>query len=113
MVSASTLQACAERIVGVAPGTLGPLPASRAVPELGERLAARNLGLVRVAEPEAFAWPGHWIAILETADGSHRAVVLFGVPSGPLDREDADVGRVVDGYVIAPLDLHRVHGEGA
>jgi MOSC domain-containing protein YiiM len=113
---ASTLQACAERIVGEAPGTLGPLPVSRAVADLGERLAARNLGLVRVADPAAFAWPGHWIAILGTAAGTERAVVLFGVPSGPIEAGDlpADgVVEIVGGYVIAPLDLHRGHEAGA
>jgi MOSC domain-containing protein YiiM len=88
----------------------------RAVAGLGERLATWNLGLIRVADPAAFAWPGHWIAVLEAAGGARRAVVFFGVPSGPLEDRDAAVavdGTIVEGYVIAPLDLDEAHGAEA
>jgi hypothetical protein len=67
-------------------------------------LAERNLGLVPIAEPASFDWPGQWLAIL---DG--HGVVMFGSPSGPwLDpagayREDATIEA---GWMLTPLDLH-------
>ena len=82
---------------------------------LGERLAEVNLGLVRVADPERFSWPGRWIAVVETAGGVRRGVLMFGVPSGALDPADAVAlreGTVVAGYLIAPLDLEQPHGAG-
>jgi hypothetical protein len=45
-------------------------------------LAGRGLGLVPVADPRAFAWPGPWIALQGSAGGGRRAVVMYGVPSG-------------------------------
>jgi hypothetical protein len=74
----------------------------------GQWLAERNLGLVPVAEPAAFAWPGQWLAIVDAPDGAH-AVVMFGSPSGAwLDPAGAYRGRagVVAGWIVAPLDLH-------
>jgi hypothetical protein len=83
---------------------------------LGEHLATWNLGLVRVADPATFAWPGHWIAVVEAPDGARHGVVFFGVPSGPLEDRDAAVAAgaaVVEGYVVAPLDLHGPYGVDA
>ena len=94
----------AGRIAGI---PIGELDATRAMASLGERLALANLGLVRVADPARFAWPGYWLAI--TAEG--QPVLMFGVPSGPVELGDA--GTIVEGYVIAPLDLERPHGDGA
>lgn len=71
-------------------------------------LAERNLGLVPIAEPAAFAWPGQWIAIVEGSGGSH-AVVMFGSPSGVwLDPAGAfgDGARITGGWMLTPLDLH-------
>ena len=113
---ASDLATCAERILGLPASTFQGLSDGRAVAGLGERLATLNLGLVRVADPASFAWPGSWIAVVEAADGARRAVVFFGVPSGPLEDRDADLAvaaDIVDGYVIAPLDLDAAHGVGA
>jgi MOSC domain-containing protein YiiM len=115
-VPASDLAECTERILGLPAGTFPGLVDARAVAGLGERLATWNLGLVRVADPAAFAWPGHWIAVVHAPDGTRRAVVFFGVPSGPLEERDAAMAvdsALVDGYVIAPLDLHEVHGDEA
>jgi hypothetical protein len=113
---AGDLAACAERILGEPAGTFDGLAADRAVAGLGERLGARNLGLVRVADPGSFAWAGDWIAVLDTPEGERRAAVFFGSPSGPL--EDADVAlaagaTIVDGYLVAPLDLHNAFGADA
>ena len=110
------LAACVERILALPEGAFVGLTESRAVAELGERLATLNLGLARVASPAAFSWPGHWIGVVEAPNGERRAVVLFGVPSGPLEERDAAplrAGTIVDGFVVAPLDLHRSHGAGA
>jgi MOSC domain-containing protein YiiM len=115
-VPASDLAECTERILGLAAGAFPGLSDGRAVAGLGERLAAWNLGLVRIADPAAFAWPGHWIAVIEAPDGARRAVVFFGVPSGPLDDRDAALAAdatVVEGYVVASLDLDEAHGAEA
>jgi MOSC domain-containing protein YiiM len=113
---AGELAACAERILELPAGTFAGLSDSRPVAELGERLATRNLGLVRIADAATFSWPGAWIAIVEATGGRCRAMVFFGAPSGPLEELDAETlaeGCVVDGYLVAPLDLHRAHGADA
>ena len=72
-------------------------------------LAGRNLGLVPVGDPSSFSWAGFWIAAAETADGRRDAVLMFGVPSGVvMDTAGlVEVGGVlVEGAVVAPLDLH-------
>ncbi len=63
------LSACLEQIVGAAP------PSDD---EAGDWLAARGLGLVPVADPVAFTWPGRFLA--RWPSGSWA--VLFGVPPG-------------------------------
>ena len=71
-------------------------------------LAARNLGLVPVADPATFSWPGYWIATSTRGDGRRDAVLMFGSPSGPvLDQSDAFLGNesIVEAAAIAPLDL--------
>jgi MOSC domain-containing protein YiiM len=112
-VPASDLAECTERILGLAAGAFPGVSDGRAVAGLGERLAAWNLGLIRVADPAAFAWPGYWIAVIEAPDGGQRAAVFFGVPSGPLEDRDSAVavdGTIVEGYVVAPLDLDGAYG---
>jgi len=55
------------------------------------------------------AWAGFWIAAAETADGRRDAVLMFGVPSGVLTDASRLVeagGVLVEGAVVAPLDLH-------
>jgi hypothetical protein len=70
-------------------------------------LAGRNLGLVPIAEPANFDWPGPWIAIVDGRDGPH-AVVMFGSPSGVwLDPSGTyRQGEVAAGWMVTPLDLH-------
>lgn len=112
-MDASRLTAIGGAVSGL---PLAPLDPSRAFVHLGEQLAEVNLGLVRVAEPERFAWAGHWFAIVEDDAGERAPVLMFGVPSGALGDGDAMLlarGRIVEGYVIAPLDLERPHGAGA
>jgi hypothetical protein len=88
-----------------------------AVPERGDDtdpirffrqwLAERNLGLVPIAEPASFDWPGQWIAVVDGPTGSH-AVVMFGSPSGVwLDPSGAYGGATIAaGWLLTPLDLH-------
>ena len=71
-------------------------------------LAESNLGLVPIADPSSFDWPGKWIAVIDGSDGRH-AVVMFGSPSGVwLDPGKAHTGDagIVAGWMLTPLDLH-------
>ena len=113
MTFAANLAAIVTSITDV---DIGELDADRAVAQAGERLAAFNLGILSVVNPTGFSWPGHWIAIVEAADGMRAPVAMFGVPSGPLDDAGAAViaaGTIVEALVIVPLDLDRPHGTGA
>ena len=79
-------------------------------------LAGRGAGLVPIANPDRFHWPGYWIAVLEpdtAAEPPRRlAVLMFGTPAGVvLSPQDRDLlGRaardlpVSQGFVLASLD---------
>jgi MOSC domain len=80
-------------------------------------LAGRGAGLVRLAKPASFNWPGYWLAVVGQPDPSadapdFRAVLMFGTPSGVvLSPQDPDlIGRAAsdlpirDGYVLCGLD---------
>jgi MOSC domain-containing protein YiiM len=70
-------------------------------------LAERGLGLVPIADPAGFSWPGPWLALLR---GEERQVcaVAYGPPStivwhplgGPETFADVEAG-----YVVAPADV--------
>jgi hypothetical protein len=92
---------CLAQVVGAVPGDV-PL----AEEEQLTWLARRGLGLVPVADPASFAWAGPWIARRPARDGGGpRAVVLFGVPSGAIFDPGDTTDEVLDGVVVAPLDL--------
>jgi MOSC domain-containing protein YiiM len=81
-------------------------------------LASRGVGLVSIASPARFNWPGYWIAVLgervpEPGAGPDQAAVLmFGTPSGVvLSPQDAALLGVAatklpvqQGFVIANFD---------
>lgn len=79
-------------------------------------LAGRGAGLISLADPAGFNWPGYWLAVLGDDDasqpGSATAVLMFGTPSGVvLSPQQPDlVGTAATdlairaGYVIAGLD---------
>jgi hypothetical protein len=93
--------ACIAHITGVAAGDV-PLDPDLQRPWLAER----GLGLVPVADAASFSWAGPWIARRAAADGSGpRAVVMFGVPSGAIWEPAATTEQIVDGHVVAPLDV--------
>ena len=90
-------------------GTRPPEPDYEPQRFLRHWLAERNLGLVPIADADKFDWPGHWLARVRTDDGDHAAV-MFGSPSGPLhdpSRAIASGGTIVEGWLLAPLDLHQ------
>jgi hypothetical protein len=97
----STLAACIAHVAGAAAGDV-PLDAD----EQRAWLAERGLGLVPVADAASFSWAGPWIARRPARDGSGpRAVVMFGVPSGPIWDPANTADEIVDGYIVAPLEL--------
>ena len=99
------LRACLGEVLGEEP----PVPDTEALLFFKQWLAERNLGLVPIAEPATFEWPGHWLARVRTTEGDH-AVLMFGAPSGALfDPGDAmsDGGTIEAGWLVAPLDLRR------
>lgn len=81
---------------------------------LRQRLTSMGCGLVSIAKPETFSWPGHWIGIVD-APGSHSepvGVLLFGSPSAVIASPDAPelVGRGVEeltfqqGLILVTID---------
>lgn len=97
----STFASCIATVTGV-PAVEVPLD-----PEAARLyLAERGLGLVSVRDAPSFAWAGPWIARRPAQDGSGpRAVVMFGVPSGPIWDPAGTTDEVLDGHVVAPLDV--------
>lgn len=80
-------------------------------------LAGRGAGLVTLAKPASFNWPGYWLAVLgqpgSSADADDAtAVLMFGTPSGVvLSPQDPNLlGRAATdlpiraGYVVCGLD---------
>ena len=96
----STLAACIAHVTAGASDV--PLDQEEQRAWLGER----GLGLVPVADAATFSWPGPWIARRPARDGSGpRAAVMFGVPSGAIWDPADTAEEILDGYVVAPLDL--------
>jgi hypothetical protein len=99
----SELRHCLEIVLGSAP----PEPDYEPRIFFRQWLAERNLGLVPIANPGGFDWPGYWLARVRTADGDH-AVVMFGSPSGQLHDPTgalANGGRIEEGWLLARLDV--------
>ncbi|MFL6001613.1 MAG: MOSC domain-containing protein [Nocardioides sp.] len=102
--------ACLASVTEAAPHEV-PLPAASfrgAVAHWRNWLASRGFGLVPVAQPRRFNWPGYWLAVL----GDDKAVLMFGTPSGVvLSPQDAALlGRpatdlpILEGFVVSSLD---------
>jgi MOSC domain-containing protein YiiM len=112
---ASILEVNVDEVPGPPPGDAVPWTV------WSDWLATRGLGLVPIADPAGFNWPGPWIALVP-AGARGRAVhakrpdpeiacVAFGAPPGlvwdPLGA-GARFEDVVAGYVIAPADPRQV-----
>jgi Uncharacterized protein conserved in bacteria len=80
-------------------------------------LAGRGAGLVTLAKPATFNWPGYWLAVLgqrgPSADADDAmAVLMFGTPSGVVlsPQNPSLLGRAAsdlpirEGYVLCGLD---------
>jgi hypothetical protein len=80
-------------------------------------LAGQGAGLVTLAQPSTFNWPGYWLAVLAEPGPRNqvedaKAVLMFGTPAGVvLSPQDPDLlGRaatdlpVREGYVLCGLD---------
>jgi hypothetical protein len=84
---------------------LSEVPTKRAA-NMGQWLALRNLGLVPVASPETFEWPGRFLGL--RSDSSTWAV-FFGVPPGivydPMAEPDGKKDAALDAaFVLAEHD---------
>ncbi len=114
-VSALTrgLAACLASVTEVPVAEL-PLPPgnlSSAVGAFRTWLAGRDSGLVPIADPMRFQWPGWWIAVVRTAD-TDVATVAFGIPPGIVlsPQDPTQLGRVTAelpstaAYAVASLD---------
>ena len=109
---ADSLAFCVAHVVGVDRSTV---PGDGGV-GLRQWLAGRNLGLVPVASPEGFEWPGRFLG---RRRGSSTWAVFFGVPPGavfdPAAGPDADGGAEADleaAFVLAEPDPERGIGVG-
>ena len=98
------LRECLGRLIL---GDDAPEPEYDALLFFRQWLAERNLGLVPIAKPAEFEWPGHWIARVR-GGGHDHAVVMFGSPSGALHDPAGALSRggtIEEGWVLARLDL--------
>ena len=97
----STFAACIATVIGV---PAADVPLDRA--DLGPFLGERGMGLVPIRGAPSFQWAGPWIALRPAADGSGpRAAVMFGVPSGPIWDPAGTADEVLEGFLVAPLDV--------
>jgi len=88
-----SLRDCVAHVLGA---RMAELPDTEQA--LREWLAQRGLGLVPVADPAAFSWPGPFLA-----RGEREWAVLFGVPPGPV--LGAPDGALQAAYVIADHEV--------
>jgi len=102
--------ACLASVTEAGPGEV-PLPAANfrgAVAHWRSWLAGRGFGLVPIAQPRKFNWPGYWLAVL----GDDKAVLMFGTPSGVVlsPQDPRLLGRparelpVLEAFVVSSLD---------
>ncbi len=99
--------ACLASALGLEPAHL-PTPDGEPNVFWRQWLAGRNLGLVPIEDPGSFSWPGFWIAAIDIGGGERDAVLMFGVPSGPvLDPAGALAAgtSIAEAVALAPFDL--------
>jgi hypothetical protein len=101
----TSLRACIAHMLDI---DVSEVPTKREA-NMGQWLALRNLGLVPVASPESFEWPGRFLGLKR--DSSTWAV-FFGVPPGtiydPIAESDGKKHAAVDAaFVLAKHDPQR------
>ena len=101
----TSLRACVAYMLGI---DVSEVPTKREA-NMGQWLALRNLGLVPVASPETFQWPG--LFLVQRRDSSTWAG-YFGVPPGivhdPVAGPDGTGDAALDAaFVLAPQDPRR------
>ena len=101
----TSLRACVAYMLDI---DVSEVPTKREA-NMGQWLALRNLGLVPVASPETFEWPGRFLGLKR--DSSTWAV-FFGVPPGivhdPMAEPDGKEDAALDAaFVLAKHDPRR------
>ena len=102
----TSLRACVAHLLDV---DVSEVP-TRQEASIRQWLASRNLGLVPVASPETFEWPGRFLGL---EGGSSTWAVFFGVPPGivydPLAESDGKKqdASVEAAFVLAKHDPQR------
>ena len=111
--SSASFLACLATVLELEPDTLPALGAGED-PVTGwtitRWLGGLGLGLARIADPQAFTWPGPWIGRIQPIGMSEtRFVVMYGVPSGviwdPAGTGDVPGAWLTDGFLIAATDI--------
>lgn len=101
---ATVLELDPARLPAVSPDEDGPTGWT-----LTRWLGGLGIGLVPVAEPGAFAWPGPWLGRTAGPTGARRYVVMYGVPSGvvwdPGGDGALDRSEIAAAYVLAASDI--------
>lgn len=112
----------AEAVTGFVAGLTGhsisdlpPAAGDEWLAVLRQWLARHDCGLVSIASPETFSWPGHWIGIVDApgTPGEPVGILLFGSPSAVIASPGAPelVGRGVEelsfrqGLILVPFEL--------
>jgi hypothetical protein len=101
----TSLRACIAHMLDI---DVSEVPTKREA-NLGQWLALRNLGLVPVASPETFEWPGRFLGLKRE---SSTWAVYFGVPPGivydPMAEPDERTEVAVEAaFVLAEHDPQR------
>ncbi|MGB0093912.1 MAG: hypothetical protein WBP81_15445 [Solirubrobacteraceae bacterium] len=73
-------------------------------------LGGLGIGIVRLADPPSFSWPGPWIArVTAGSTDGRRSVVMYGVPSGvvwdPAGGPAIENQSIEDGFLLAAADI--------
>jgi hypothetical protein len=90
-----------------------PRPGADQDPALGwatsRWLGGLGMGIVPIAEPRSFSWPGPWIAHVRPPGGEAWYVVMFGVPSGvvwdPTGAPAFEHDWIEAGFMVAASDI--------
>ena len=101
----TSLRACVAHVLDI---DVSAVPTKREA-NISQWLGSRNLGLVPVASPESFEWPGRFLGLKR---GSSTWAVFFGSPPGiihdPLAEPDGKTDTAVDAaFVLAEHDPRR------